>query len=156
MSPKPLIFRGVAHPPARAKRDHPSDLSAGELAAVAERREQGLPVFIEHDTATPPVGNVLTSWEGPRGELRVMASVDDPTTAKRVLDGELRGLSLGTDCIQATDGSVLSRCQKELSLCAEGRRAGTWIDTIGDTRVHSVAAFSKANGAQTRRVSLTS
>ena len=74
----PLTFRGVAHPPAKSQRDHPSDLSAGELAVA---NTNGLPLHIEHDTTGPSIGNVLASWEGTRGELRVMAQVTDPATA---------------------------------------------------------------------------
>ena len=135
----PLVFKGIAHPPAKKSRDHPSDLSAGELAVT---NANGLPLHVEHDTTAPSVGHVLASYEGTRGELRVIAQVTDPSTARRVESGELRGLSLGTDCVQSLDGQVLSRSQKELSLCEEGRRSGTWITTINDTPVHTVAAFS--------------
>ena len=60
---KPLIFTGIAHPPAKAVREHPSDLSAGELHGTAQSRESGLPVHVEHETTQPAVGHVLTSWE---------------------------------------------------------------------------------------------
>ena len=146
MSTTPLVFKGIAHPPAKQRRDHPSDLSAGELAVT---NTNGLPLHVEHDTTGPSIGNVLASWEGTRGELRVMAQVTDPSTARRVESGELRGLSLGTDCVQSMDGQVLSRSQRELSLCEEGRRSGTWVTHIGDQQVHSVAAFS-AKGTRRR------
>jgi hypothetical protein len=139
MSAPPLTFRGIAHPPAKSQRDHPSDLSAGELAVT---NANGLPIHVEHDTSTPSVGHVLASYEGTRGELRVIAQVNDQATARRVESGELRGLSLGTDCVADMSGNVLSRHQKELSLCEEGRRSGTWVTHIGDRQVHSVAAFS--------------
>lgn len=139
-----LIFKGVAHPPAKGKRDHPSDLSVGELDASGRGKLNGLPVHIEHDTSAPSVGNVLTSFEGSRGELRVIGQITDPATAKQVRDGSLRGLSLGTDCIQSMNGDVLTRSQKELSICEEGRRNGTWITHLDDKLVHTVAAFSKS------------
>jgi hypothetical protein len=92
------------------------------------------------------VGHVLASYEGTRGELRVIGQVTDPVVAEQVKSGELRGLSLGTDCVSDLSGNVLSRYQKELSLCEEGRRSGTWVTHIGDRMVHQVAAFS-AKGA---------
>ena len=136
----PLTFRGIAHPPAKATRDHPSDLSAGELLAT---NTHGLPVFVEHETNRPSVGHVLASYSGPRGELRVLGQITDPGVAQQVIAGDLRGLSLGTDCVGDLAGNVLTRHQKELSLCEEGRRNGTWITDINDKVVHSVAAFSK-------------
>ena len=72
----------------------------------------------------------------------MMGEITDPTIAQQVKDGTLRGLSLGTDCIQDMEGSVLSRSQKELSVCEEGRRTGTWITDINNNQVHEVAAFS--------------
>lgn len=136
-----MIFKGIAHPPAKGKRDHPSDLSVGELAAA---QMGGLPVFLEHQTDDAPVGSVLTSFEGRRGELRVVGQIHDESIQQKVRDGSLRGLSLGTDCIASMDGSVLSRSQKELSVCAEGRRNGTWITDVDGRTVHHVAEFSKS------------
>jgi hypothetical protein len=146
-SSEPLVFQGIAHPPPKAVRDHPSDLSVGELAST---RAAGLPLHVEHDTVAPSVGNVLTSWEGPRGEMRVMAQVTDPSVAQQIRDGSMRGLSLGTDCLQSMDGNVLTRSQKELSVCEEGRRSGTWITHVDNQIVHTVAAFS-AKGALSLR-----
>lgn len=118
----------------------------GELAVT---NANGIPLHVEHDTSAPSVGHVLCSYEGTRGELRVIGQVSDQATARRVESGELRGLSLGTDCVQSMDGQVLSRSQRELSLCDEGRRSGTWVTHIGDRQVHSVAAFS-AKGTRRR------
>jgi hypothetical protein len=56
--------------------------------------------------------------------------------------GKMRGLSLGTDLVSDTNGDVLYRGQAELSVCEEGRRQGTWIDTINGTRVHQRANAS--------------
>lgn len=145
MSTAPLVFKGIAHPPAKGRRDHPSDLSVGELNATAGGRLNGLPVHVEHDTTASSVGSVLTSYEGSRGELRVIGQITDPKIASQVRSGELRGLSLGTDCIQAMNGDVLTRSQKELSVCEEGRRNGTWITHLDNKLVHTVAAFSKAS-----------
>ena len=143
----PLIFKGVAHGPGSMVRKHPADLSGGELAALEGSALNGLPIHVEHDTSMPAVGNVLASYEGPRGELRVIGQVNDQATAKAVLDGSMRGLSLGTDCVQTMDGNVLGRSQRELSLCEEGRRTGTWITDINNQTVHTVACFSKnSNG----------
>ena len=139
MSETPLYFKGIAHPPPKPVRDHPSDLSVGELTAT---NAAGLPLHVEHETDKAPVGNVLASWEGSRGEMRVMAKVDDPEIASQIRNGTMRGLSLGTDCIQSMDGNVLSRSQKELSVCEEGRRSGTWITHVDNQLVHTVAAFS--------------
>jgi len=144
MSNTPLIFKGVCHPPAKGTREHPSDLSVGELDASGRGKLNGLPVHVEHDTAAPSVGNVLTSFEGSRGELRVIGQITDASTAEQVRNGRLRGLSLGTDCIQSMDGNVLTRSQKELSVCEEGRRNGTWITHLDNKLVHTVAAFSKS------------
>jgi len=143
-----LIFKGVAHPPAKGTRDHPSDLSFGELDANGNGKLNGLPVHVEHDTGTPSVGNVLTSFEGSSGELRVIGQITDPSTADQVRNGTLRGLSLGTDCIQSMDGSVLTRSQKELSVCGEGRRNGTWITHLDNKLVHTLAAFSKSTSGE--------
>jgi len=137
-----LTFRGVAHGPGRASRNHHADLSAGELVGVGQGGLNGLPMYVDHDTDAESVGNVLTSYVGPRGELRVMGQISDPDIASRVRSGELRGLSLGTDCVQDVDGSTLSRQQKELSICEEGRRTGTWITHLGSQQVHEVANFS--------------
>lgn len=146
----PLTFRGIAHPPAKAVRDHPSDLSAGELAVT---NAAGIPLHVEHETDKPPVGHVLASYEGSRGELRVIGQVTDAEIAKQVKSGDLRGLSLGTDCVASLDGQVLSRHQKELSLCEEGRRNGTWVTHIGDRMVHQVAAFSAKGAPHTLLIS---
>ena len=151
----PLTFRGVAHGPGRADRNHHADLCAGELLGVASGSLNGLPLHIEHDTSSTSVGSVLTSYMGSRGELRVMGQISDADTARRVSSGELRGLSLGTDCVQDIEGNTLSRKQKELSICEEGRRTGTWITHLGDKQVHEVACFSSRFPAGTSVTSRT-
>ena len=150
-STKPLNFRGIAHGPGSLDRKHPADLSTGELVALEGSALNGIPIHIEHDTTKSPVGHVLASYEGARGELRVIGQVTDSNVKKQVLDGSMRGLSLGTDCVQTMDGDVLNRSQKELSICKEGRRTGTWITDIENKTVHTVACFSKnSTGAHMR------
>ena len=78
----------------------------------------------------------------------MMGAVFDKDVAARVRSGELRGLSLGTDVVMDTDGKPMLRAQKELSLCAEGRRSGTWVTSIDGKTVHEVAAFSSKSGAR--------
>lgn len=147
---KPLNFKGVAHGPGSMNRKHPADLSSGELVALEGSALNGVPIHVEHDTTQAPVGHVLASYEGARGELRVIGQVTDAEVKKQVIDGTMRGLSLGTDCVQTMDGNVLNRSQQELSICKEGRRTGTWITDIENKTVHTVACFSKnATGTRT-------
>ena len=68
---------------------------------------------------------------------------EEPNAVRRIRDGTTRGLSLGTDMILTEDGSVISRIQKECSVCVEGKRNNTTIDTINGALVHQVACHSK-------------
>jgi len=137
----PVEVRGVAHPPpTHGGRDDPSDLNAAEIATT---QLGGAPLFWEHQTSSRPVGQVLASWEGSDGSLRMSAIVTDPTTEKRVRNGTARGLSLGTDVISTDKGDVLMRAQRELSVCKEGRRPGTFIDHVGGQRVLRRAKASR-------------
>ena len=133
-----ISFRGTAHPPPGTSREHPADLNAAEIATTDLG---GRPLLVEHGGGA--VGKVLASWEGRRGELRVAGRVDDQQAVEKMKRGELRGLSLGTGLIQDTTGSVLVRAQDELSICKEGRRAGTWVDTIDGAKVHATACASR-------------
>ena len=45
--------------------------------------------------------------------------------------------------IMDEDGQVLFRNQGELSVCKEGRRPGTWIDTLNGKTVMQVSCASK-------------
>ena len=155
-----LQFRGVAHPPpARGgKRANIADLSAAEIHEL-ERLENrnlgsgaGTDVLVEHDHAAR-VGRVTSSWEGLRGELRVSGTVTDPAAIAEIKRGNLRGLSLGTGVLQSVDGRALKRDQDEISLCADPRRKGCWIDHIDNVCVRAVACASKRGGA--RRPPLT-
>ncbi len=145
MSAAPLPIRGVAHPPpGRNGRGNSADLSRAEIKGTDLA---GKPLLHEHDSSER-VGTVLASWEGPRGELRIAANVEDPQAQQQVRDGSLRGLSLGTDMIMNMQGEVAYRGQAELSVCAEGRRPGTWVDNINGQVVHAVETFSSRNASK--------
>lgn len=135
-----MQIRGVAHPaPAGPDRENSADLSSAEISLT---NLAGRPLYNEHDRGKR-VGTCLASWEGKNGDLRVAASVDNPSMQKQIRLGQVRGLSLGTDVISNADDQVLCRSQAELSVCAEGRRPGTWIDTINGKKVHRRHSASK-------------
>ena len=136
-----IQIRGTAHPPPPhgGGRRTAADLSRAEIGAT---NIAGRPLLNEHD-ANSRVGTCLASWQGSDGSLRIAANVEDPDAARQVRNGTLRGLSLGTDMVLSEDGDVLYRNQAELSICEEGRRPNTWIDTIDGQTVHQVACFSK-------------
>lgn len=143
-----LQFEGTAHPPPQATRGNVADLSAAEIATTNMGRVPGggTELLVEHDRATR-VGTVHASWESPvDGSLRVIGVVNDPDTAAAVRSGSLRGLSLGTGVTQHVGGQTLLRTQEELSLCAEPRRAGCWIDQLNGQTVRRTACFSVAKG----------
>ena len=88
------------------------------------------------------------------GRLRVAANVEEPRRSSMVKNGELRGLSLGTAMTLDGDGNVAYRGQDELSICEEGKRPGTWIDTMDGVPCRAVECFSKSKaGAQMCRPS---
>ena len=149
-----IQIRGTAHPPPPrdGARGNPADLSR---AGIASTNISGRPLLNEHD-AESRVGTVLASWEGPRGELRIAANVEDPQAQQQVRDGTLRGLSLGTDMILGMDGQVAYRGQAELSVCAEGRRPGTWVDNVAGQMVHAVETFSSRNASKPATIPLKS
>lgn len=137
-----LAIRGVAHPPPprRGGRANKADLTGAEISCT---NLAGKPLLCEHDSGDR-VGTVLASWKGRDGSLRVAASVEEPSAIAMVKNGTMRGLSLGTGMTLAPDGSVAYRGQDELSICEEGKRPGTWIDTIGGQTVRQVECFSKS------------
>ena len=141
MSDAYLDIRGTAHPPPprNGERACPADLSRAQIQAT---NIAGRPLLNEHDHSAR-VGECLASWQGTDGSLRVAARVTDPAAMRQVRDGSLRGLSLGTNMILDEDGQVLYRDQGELSVCKEGRRPGTWIDTLNGKAVMQVACASK-------------
>lgn len=146
---KPLAIRGVAHPPPprRGGRTNRADLTRAEIDST---NLSGKKLLREHNHGDE-VGTVLASWQGRDGSLRIAANVEDPDAIAQVRKGEMRGLSLGTSMILAADGSVAFRGQDELSICEEGKRPGTWIDTMDGKPCLAVECFSKsAAGARAR------
>tara|TARA_B110000902_G_C14211711_1_gene551594 strand:- start:951 stop:1448 length:498 start_codon:yes stop_codon:yes gene_type:complete len=141
MARQSVQIRGVAHPPPPRDggRRGPADLNRAEIAAT---NIAGRPLLNEHDSDAR-VGTCLASWAGTDGSLRIAANVEDPQAIQQLKSGTLRGLSLGTDMVMDEGGGVLFRNQAELSMCAEGKRPGTWIDTIDGKIVHQVACASK-------------
>jgi hypothetical protein len=129
-----MVFeiRGCAHPAPSGSRDHPADLNAAEISTT---QLAGRPLLNEHERGAR-VGTCLASWEAPNGDLRVVASVTDKAMQQEINSGKMRGLSLGTDLVSNTNGKILYRGQAELSVCEEGRRQGTWIDTVNGKQVH--------------------
>ena len=138
-------IRGVAHPPAPldGSRSGPADLSRAEIQTT---NLAGRPLLHEHNPGHQ-VGTCLASWPGGDGSLRIAAKVHDPDAVQEVKNGNLRGLSLGTDMVLDTQGKVLYRNQAELSVCGEGRRPGTWIDSIDGRTVRVQECFSTSKHA---------
>ena len=92
------------------------------------------------------MGHVTSSWEGPRGELRVSGVVTDPQTERDVRSGQTRGLSLGTSVITGEAGQRIHAQTDELSLCAEPRRSGCYVTELEGRSVHRAATFAKPRG----------
>jgi hypothetical protein len=139
---KPLSIRGVAHPPPprNGQRANRADLTRAEIDGT---NLAGKPLLCEHDHGDR-VGTVLASWKGSDGSLRIAANVEEPQAIEQVKRGEMRGLSLGTSMILGEDGNVAFRGQDELSICEEGKRPGTWIDTMNGVPCRAVECFSKS------------
>lgn len=138
-----MVFEicGCAHPaPPPGARDNPADLSAAEIGTT---QLGGRPLLNEHQHGAR-IGTCLASWEAKNGDLRVIASVTDPALQQDIENGKMRGLSLGTNLTTDTNGKVIYRGQAELSVCEEGRRQGTWIDTVNGKSVHRRYNASKA------------
>jgi len=142
MTTKPLAIRGVAHPPPprNGKRANRADLTSAEIGGT---NLAGKPLLCEHDHSDR-VGTVLASWQGRDGSLRIAANVEEAQAIEAVKRGEMRGLSLGTSMILGEDGNVAFRGQDELSICEEGKRPGTWIDTMDGRPCRAVECFSKS------------
>lgn len=146
-STPPLRFRGVAHPPAGAKRNSHGDLSRAEIHALSKGQlgKSVMPVCVEHDRSYA-VGTVHASYRGPNGELCVAGVVRDADAAAAVRRGDLRGLSLGTGVTTTYDdsgGSTHLRTQEEISLCSEPRRSGCYIHSLDGETVRTVVCASK-------------
>ena len=138
----PVTFKGVAHPPPSRTRKHNADLSPAEIGATKMGKNGGTDLLVEHDHSAR-VGKVLTSWEGPRGELRVQGVVNDGNAASMVMNGSMRGLSLGTGVSYNASGRATLRSQDELSLCVEPRRGGCYIDEVDGRSVRTTSNFSQ-------------
>jgi hypothetical protein len=149
MTTSSIEIRGTAHPapPRSHRRNTLADLDAKEINAT---NITGLPLLEEHNSNLR-VGTCLASWRGNDGSLRIAAKVDDPSAVQKVKNGTMRGLSLGTDMVMNDDGDVLFRKQRELSICEEGRRDGTWIDTINGKVVHRNDVASSSSSLHRRR-----
>ena len=113
----------------------------------------GTDLLVEHDHSAR-VGKVLSSWEGPRGELRVQGVVSDRDAASSVMDGSMRGLSLGTGVTFNARGKPCLRSQDEVSLCVEPRRGGCYIDEIDGQSVRSTSTFSAGAKLQIQTIPL--
>ena len=137
-----LNFRGVAHPPPGVSEPDIANLSAAEIGLTDLGDRGGAPLLFEHDS-NRKVGHCLASWEGKNGELRVAGVVTDPQIERTIRNGSNRGLSLGTDVIQDRQGNALYKSQQELSVCAEPRRRGCYIDTVDGENVHRKRYFSQ-------------
>lgn len=144
-----MEIRGTAHPPPPRDggRLDPSDLTRAEIATTDVA---GRPLLYEHDQGAR-IGTCLASWEGRDGSLRIAANVTDPGTQAQIQSGRLRGLSLGTEMVQDTEGALVFKRQGEVSVCEEGRRAHTWIDTVGGKMVQVAACASKNSARCARR-----
>lgn len=136
-----LEFRGTAHPPPGVAEPDIANLSAAEIGLTDLGKGGGTPLLFEHNSSHK-VGNVLASWEGRHGELRVAGVVTDPDTELSIRKGMNHGLSLGTDVISTTDGNALFKQQMELSVCHEPRRGGCYLDTIDGVSVRKNRRFS--------------
>jgi hypothetical protein len=138
-----LSFKGVAHGPAGSKRQHAADLSSAEITTTNLGRKT-TPVHVEHDR-NATVGQVTSSWRGPKGELRVSGRLTDKKAIDLVKSGQMRGLSLGTAVTTNSDdpNAAALRQHEELSLCVEPRRLGCYIDEINGKTVRTVHAHSQ-------------
>lgn len=144
----PFHFVGTAHPPASLERKHPADLNSAEIMSSnlgnRGRRGETTPILVEHEGE--PVGEVLSSFHGPTGSLRVLGSLTDERAKKMVSDGTMLGLSLGTDVVHrpGEDDRPLTRSVQELSLCVEPLRKGCYISEANGQRVRTATLAASA------------
>lgn len=143
----PTSFKGVAHPPPQrnGKRNHAADLSRAEISTANLGKGGGTNLLVEHDHSAR-AGKVLSSWEGPDGSLRVSGIISDAEAEKLVNSGQMRGLSLGTSVTTDAAGNFTLRSHDELSICAEPRRSGCFIDQLGNRQVRQISCFSNQQG----------
>lgn len=138
-----LNIEGTAHPAPEGSRKHVADFNAAEIGIA---QLQNRPVLVEH--AGPERGKVLSNWQGPNGELRIMATVDCPEAERQLCDGTLSELSLGTSLF-AMDGSTVHKMVKEVSLVERGARDNCLIDTINGKRVRTLHKASNSSSRDT-------
>lgn len=155
-----LLFTGTAHPkPSHSARNHPADFNRAEIATTdlgKPRRGSlnGTPILVEHED--DPVGRIMTSWEGPGGNFRVMGRINDRAAEEAVRSGQMRGLSLGTGIVQsrqaASAGSMdsMHRSVHEVSICEVPKRAGCYIDEVDGSRVSTIHCASKKDNKRPR------
>jgi len=138
-------FKGIAHPPPRrdGKRGNVADLSSVEISTANMGARGGTQMLVEHDHANGKVGTVLSSWEGPNGELRVSGRIEDDSSVRAVKNGSMRELSLGTSVHSDENGKVLMRTNDELSLCERAARPGCIVTEINGKQVASTQQFSR-------------
>lgn len=145
-----MQFVGTAHPPPHESRHHPADFDAAEIAST-NLGNQGLkgsttPILVEHDGA--PVGEVLASYRGSSGSLKVMGHIYDERAQELVKSGQMLGLSLGTETVHhdTPNSQPVMRKVTELSIVEKPLRPGCHISEANGHRVHtSVLAASAAS-----------
>ena len=138
-----LQFEGTCHPPPGPTRNHVADFNAAEISVA---QLQNRPVLVEHEGHER--GRVLSNWQGPSGELRIMAKVDCPEAERQLRNGSLSELSLGTSLF-AMDGDMVHKSVNEVSLVEKGARDNCLIDTINGRRVRTMHRASKSSGSDT-------
>jgi len=145
-----IEFIGTAHPPANDVRKHPADLSTAEIVSTnlghRGTNHATTPILVEH--GGPPVGEVLTSYRGPTGSLRVLGTIHDKEAQKLVKNGQMLGLSLGTDVVhrEGEEDEPVVRTVHELSICAVPRRPGCYISEVDGQRYHTAIDAASAAG----------
>lgn len=131
--PPYTLIKGVCHPP-----PHPDPSYDGPMFNVgdapdAERLLRGKPVFVEHDYAQAPVGEVLDTRRGPNGELMCVLAVDESSpagalVAENVRNGSFKGLSIGTKTLAEGDFSAWHKFLiNEVSIVHKGAMPNTDI-----------------------------
>lgn len=146
-------FKGIAHPPPRrdGKRNNIADLNSAEISTANMGRRGGTQMLIEHDHSQGQVGRVISSWEGPGGELRVQGVIEDPRAERAVRSGRMRELSLGTSVHSEDGGRVLMRTHDELSLCERAARPGCIVTDLDGRQVGSSHHFARKKGKRCSR-----
>lgn len=139
-------FEGVAHPRPGTLRTTPADLSAAEIRSTNLGRGN-TPVLVDHSGSA--VGSVLASWEGKRGEMRLLAQVDDADAEREIRTRRMGELSLGTSVYQ-NGKTNLHRRVDEVSICEKGVRDRCLIELIDGKRVAYRDEASRSAGGALR------